>query len=362
MREAEKTRRLLQGKAQEWVRLEQKGGFLDEAELHESESWLSSNEAKVLGCDKSLYDLIKISREQIEKVKQQEEQQRQRELKTVQEMLKQQERATEQEKKARQAAQSKTKFAVVAFVLAIVALGSLGFGWNQQRKTLRFIEHVVLRTDEVQPDIIKDLPTFLKEANESQKSKNYERAISYYRSIVMIANRLQRNSDPENSISIADKNSIDEISKEATNNLLDILPKHRMLKIKEELDRGNFGKRKGGYNSQDLASQFTGALRETYKAIMLDTAADLNENGRLHPEKETNRVPCDLLKEIENLWRVSTSDRCDWFGNKRWDYIDNCKELNNRSLFFTLFEPIGHTSVSPILKNCPIEGSNLIDQ
>jgi len=66
LREAERTRRRLQEKALEWDRLDKKGGLLDEAELPEAETWLSSNEANVLGYDKSLYDLIKTSREAIE--------------------------------------------------------------------------------------------------------------------------------------------------------------------------------------------------------------------------------------------------------------------------------------------------------
>ena len=50
-REAERTRRRLEAKAAEWVRLgREKGGLLDEAELPEAERWLKSPDAADLGC------------------------------------------------------------------------------------------------------------------------------------------------------------------------------------------------------------------------------------------------------------------------------------------------------------------------
>jgi WD40 repeat protein len=114
LREAEKTRRRLQGKAEEWIRMEKKGGLLDEAELPEAESWLSSNEAKVLGYDKSLYDLIIASREALEKIKREKEEQQQRELQLIQERL-------DEEKKAHKTVQTRNKIAVVFTIFLSIA-------------------------------------------------------------------------------------------------------------------------------------------------------------------------------------------------------------------------------------------------
>src|SRR5262249_55269169 len=48
-RGAEQTRRRLENKADEWIRLQHKGGLLDEFELAEAEQWLRSAEALDLG-------------------------------------------------------------------------------------------------------------------------------------------------------------------------------------------------------------------------------------------------------------------------------------------------------------------------
>ncbi len=62
-RAAEQTRRRLEGKAEEWVRLGRgQGGLLDAAELPEAERWLVSPDAADLGYDTALSDLVQASR------------------------------------------------------------------------------------------------------------------------------------------------------------------------------------------------------------------------------------------------------------------------------------------------------------
>jgi signal transduction histidine kinase len=62
-REAEQTRRRLEQKVAEWVRLGQgRGGLLDEVELREAEQWLESSDAVELGYDKNLPALVIASR------------------------------------------------------------------------------------------------------------------------------------------------------------------------------------------------------------------------------------------------------------------------------------------------------------
>jgi hypothetical protein len=61
--EAEKTRRILESKAQEWVRLGQgAGGLLDATELTEAEQWLESSDAGELGYSEILLKLVETSR------------------------------------------------------------------------------------------------------------------------------------------------------------------------------------------------------------------------------------------------------------------------------------------------------------
>jgi len=66
-RGAEQTRRRLQGKAEEWIRLgRQKGGLLDEFELAEVNHWLSSVDALELGQTLTLNDFIESSHKSLD--------------------------------------------------------------------------------------------------------------------------------------------------------------------------------------------------------------------------------------------------------------------------------------------------------
>ncbi len=65
-REAEQTRRRLEAKVAEWVRLgKSSGGLLDAAELPEAEHWIESLDSADLGLDDMLLELVKASRESI---------------------------------------------------------------------------------------------------------------------------------------------------------------------------------------------------------------------------------------------------------------------------------------------------------
>jgi WD40 repeat protein len=83
-RNAEKQRRALEAKVQEWDRLgRQEGGLLDAVELKEAEQWLETPDAVDLGSGK-LPDLVKASRETVERIEQEKKAANQRQLEQLQ--------------------------------------------------------------------------------------------------------------------------------------------------------------------------------------------------------------------------------------------------------------------------------------
>jgi signal transduction histidine kinase/GAF domain-containing protein len=85
-REAEQTRRRLESKAAEWVRLGcGSGGRLDASELPEAERWLDSSDAAELGVDERMVRLVHASRAAIEEAERETEAARLRELAYAQE-------------------------------------------------------------------------------------------------------------------------------------------------------------------------------------------------------------------------------------------------------------------------------------
>jgi WD40 repeat protein len=120
-RAAEQTRRRLEAKAAEWVRLgSTSGGLLDAAELPEAERWLDSPDAADLGHAASLVELVKASREAIEERTRAEE--------AAQKNALEQARALAQAQRLRAEEQSKASRRLRGWllVLATVAVVSVG--------------------------------------------------------------------------------------------------------------------------------------------------------------------------------------------------------------------------------------------
>ena len=102
-RDAERTRRLLMRQVEEWVRLGKgSGGLLAEEQLAEANRWLSSPDAKELGYDETLIELVEASDRAIWEARQQKEEAEQRELELIRERLEQEKirKRLEQENKA----------------------------------------------------------------------------------------------------------------------------------------------------------------------------------------------------------------------------------------------------------------------
>ena len=84
-RGAEQTRRRLEDKADEWIRLDRKGGLLDEVEIKEAEQWLQGPDAVELGGQSvALQDLLQASVAAVQEQKKQAEDARQRRLSQAQ--------------------------------------------------------------------------------------------------------------------------------------------------------------------------------------------------------------------------------------------------------------------------------------
>lgn len=66
-------------------------------------------------------------------------------------------------------------------------------------------------------------------------------------------------------------------------------------------------------------------------------AADLNNSGLLENQAEADRMPCEILKAIEELWRQHTQNRCGWYGEQSYYDEPNCQELSGKTLTHLVF-------------------------
>lgn len=135
-RETELSRRQLESKAAEWVRLgAATGGLLDEIEYHEAERWLENPDAADLGHSPELMEFIRTSRGAIDADKRQKEASQLRELEQAQALAaEQQQRADEQTRASKRF--QRISIGLVAVVLVAVALAGVSvWTWRNLVKT-----------------------------------------------------------------------------------------------------------------------------------------------------------------------------------------------------------------------------------
>ncbi len=129
------TRRRLEQRAEEWVRLGSgKAGLLDEAQLHEAERWVASPEAAYLGYNPQLARLIFASREALDEAEAEREALRQRELAQARALAaEQQARAEAQSAQAQSERRSRNVARVLSGLMAILALAAFYLFFQAQQ-------------------------------------------------------------------------------------------------------------------------------------------------------------------------------------------------------------------------------------
>jgi WD40 repeat protein len=131
-RAAEETRRRLEAKASEWVRLGRgTGGLLDEVELLEAERWLATPDAAEVGFDASLPELAQASRAAIERDRRDREAAQLRQLTQARELAAEQQRRAEVQ--ARSARSLRRLLGVLGLVL-LLTIGAAGFAVRAERQ------------------------------------------------------------------------------------------------------------------------------------------------------------------------------------------------------------------------------------
>lgn len=242
--------------------------------------------------------------------------------------------------KARLVTRSQISGGVATFIFGIIAF--IGFGWLQREESLQIIRDVALGIELPTPKLLKILPDFLTEANRHKRAEGAEdiaRALAYYRQILTKTNQLQKQmvESPEEFEDIAeDKQVVKYISERAHKSLVDTIRKYRLPQLENELKDGNFGALVDP-NTLKFENQYTGALRTTYAILMRPKGAkaDINNDGYIN-EGEEELLPCEILAEIEALWRQFTEDRCGWYGSNSIYEEPNCRELGGHTLIVKL--------------------------
>lgn len=242
----------------------------------------------------------------------------------------------------------------------IIAISAVIFAlqqqWSQQN-----LEAVFLGSNSA--EILSKLPGFLEQANSyrdrvnkikktsngdeaityyRQHRTDIDRSFAYYRQLLIVAGRLQqRNQEHPEEFSDSQKETINKIAKEAEASLAAMIIKYRIPQLKQYLTKSNpeIGELLMNTKKTDFEKQYTkGALQITYEILMRGSGAgaDLNNDGLIRDEQEANQLPCEVLKEIEQLWREATNQRCGWYGPQSEHQDPDCDQIKGISSTLTV--------------------------
>ncbi|HVT17099.1 MAG TPA: AAA family ATPase [Thermoanaerobaculia bacterium] len=118
------TRRRLETLMEEWLRLDRKGGLLDEVQIADAERWLASSSAALLGYRPELPALVATSREAMEERRRQKEAVHHRELEQAQFL------AETERRRAEEKARSTRIFRGLATALLVLFVSTAVIGWR----------------------------------------------------------------------------------------------------------------------------------------------------------------------------------------------------------------------------------------
>ncbi|NER23222.1 MAG: hypothetical protein F6J96_21480 [Symploca sp. SIO1C2] len=229
-----------------------------------------------------------------------------------------------------EAAKKITILAVSVAALCIIASIAGIFAWSQRKASLQVVRDVAVGLELPSSDLLDILPDFLQEASKRKEKGDIDRAIAYYNYILTAADKLQKRivEKPKEFPNFS-KTKLEEIQKTADASLLKMVHEHRLSFLEEQLKQGLIGEREEPAPG-NLEKQYTeGAIKTTYKILMRPFGyyGDLNNDGFLDKPEEAERIPCETLQKIEQLWRKYTKDRCGWYGtNSHFENLD-CQEL-----------------------------------
>lgn len=207
-------------------------------------------------------------------------------------------------------------------------------------------------------DSVYILPRLLRMADQQARNNNVDGALLYYRTTLRaIQNFRSSIEDYPERFQSHDAERIEETWNTAETSSLEIIKKFRLPALEEELRNGSFGQLIDGAQLTDYENQYTeGALRTTYEIIMQNhgVGADLNGDSLISSLEESELIPCDLLKEIEDLWRRYTKEnQCGWYGSADYTLEPSCEELNGQTLTNQIFPP-PQTIVIDRISSCSI--------
>lgn len=292
---------------------------------------------KLGGLSPKEVEFVAASVEWRDRLRREAEEQEQRELNLIKEALEQEKRAAAQERKARKANQG-ILLTVIASLLIIGTTG--GFAWWQwtQQRFARVIRDASLGI--ARPELLPVIEDLRQQADDLASANNVDDALSNYRAVLNFISLLRKQSQEDAVNTPIDSSKLDSLYEETEKALVVLIEKARLPLLEKQLQNQQFGEVRSDLQEvKDPEDSFTEALLTTYALLMgdLGAGADINRNGAIDNTFEANRIPKQLLQDVEQAWRNATNKRCGWYDANSSYRSFTCSELDGQTLTAIIF-------------------------
>ena len=231
-------------------------------------------------------------------------------------------------------------------LVSIISMGTVAiltagiFAW-QQWQGRQINELLALTTgDIVKPELIPAAERLVAKADrlsQSTQPTDIDAALSYYRAVIGFCQALTTTANLEAPVKVDDLRTLAEAG------LVNLISMKKLGVLETQLTTNppQIGDRTGAQRT-DFNNQFSeGALQTTYAILRRQEGAkaDIYDSGQISTYKEAERMPCQLLEEIERIWREYTQNTCGWYSKEgNHAFFDlNCDALGGETLTAKVF-------------------------
>ena len=258
---------------------------------------------------------------------------------------------------ARNLAKRKAQIRLYGTIIFSAIFAAIIIFAQQQFSRLRFQKQLFdILAGSSEPDLVKVLPRLVQIGEQQLDGDEIAKAIETYKLTLKAADGFMNSVSEDVYIRY-----VRDAQKKADIKLSRIIKEQFIdQELKVDLASYKIGSIDESFNDVSrFENQYSiGGLRTTYRILMRKPGLGLDENnnGRLDPA-EIVYLPCDILREIEKLWRHYTDDKCGFYGEDFYENL-NCNALEKDTLAVQIFHP-EDSSVKAIenhLESCQLVG------
>jgi energy-coupling factor transporter ATP-binding protein EcfA2 len=247
----------------------------------------------------------------------------------------------------------------VGVVATTATIAFLGFQAHQTRAEQEILETSSKISLEATPEKLPIVKRIITKADQFENQGATDKALSYYRGAFNYTYSLvmsETGKRPDCTEVFGEASELFCLSEEG---LVKLIENVKLPVLKTQLEESKIGDIVGDsvFDFQDIFSE--GALQTTYAILWREDGvyADMDDSGLISPQQEADKLPCPLLKKIEEIWKSYGGKMCGWYNPQEESFFSSpgCELLDGHTLTQRVFEDINDSIlVRNRLKYCEL--------